>query len=360
MDFKVVFLSKDLSLSGSTTWLLCMIKAFQEQGIPCVHIIAGKERKIKSQANYHYYTQQPRSLFKFKLMRSLQVHKIFNKSYKAQEDKFYSMQVASILNEKLDRKVLVIKDFSTDLPSYFKDDKFTVVSVLHHQYREIVTDQYYNKLIAVSDEIKKESNNIGYNVDQTIYNPVYTSDIVSKSKNYTVKEENYLIFVGRLHREKGVYELIEAYRQLVDEEQIEHKLLFVGEGKARQELEEYSLKNNLNQQVVFKGFLANPYPYIEKASLLILPSYSEAMGYVAIEASILETPYLVADYPAAKEFFLASNIFAKGETKSQFIQALKNKIIEVLQSEKSELRDGVLEKMQPDLVAKEYIKFYKP
>lgn len=354
MEIRVVFLSRSLDLSGSTTWMNTLIRTFQENGISCVHLIVGRKKTIQSNADVVYYTQQPRKFFKFRIMRFLQMHKIFKNFYNKKEDEFYSRHVDEFLNNKIAQKVIVIKDFSAYLPGYFYQDKFVVIAVLHHQCLSFERKYHFDRLVTVSTAVLERSNQIGFCVEKVIYNPLDLNSITDKSSEYDVDDDNYLLFVGRLHEEKGVYELLEAYNQLLKENKINTKLVFIGEGKARAKIEKYIKNNGLEDKVSLKGFLTNPYPYIKSASLLVLPSYSESMGYVAIEAAVLKTNYLVSNYPAAKEFFPEYNTFDMTEN-GLFINNLKDKIVQLLLYPSCKLKTGVVDKMNPDTVVKEYM-----
>ena len=355
MSCEVIFVSRSLSLSGSTTWMNTLIEAFQELNIPCKHIIVGRQKKIKSTAHEYFYTGQPRRLMSFRVMRMFQIHKIFKDFFLKKEDSYYNKQITSYLRSVGQTPTLVIKDFSAYRPSCFKKNKYKVVAVLHHQYTYLEKNSYYDHLVAVSQGVMNNSKKLGYQVEKVIYNPINSKEIIDKSTAYTVDESNYIIYVGRLHQEKGVYELIQAYYELIKERGLEKKLVFVGEGKAKEKLEAYAQDHGIQEHVIFKGFLGNPYPYIKKASLLVLPSYSEAMGYVAIEAGVLNTSYLVSDYPAAQEFFPETNIFVKGETSDQFIKSLKIKILNLLDEPQTKLKDNIAEKMSANVIAKRYL-----
>ena len=359
MQTQVVFLSRSLDLSGSTTWINTLIRAFQAKNIICSHLIIGRDKEIQSAAHTYAITQQSRKHLKFKVMRTLQLHKIFKQFYLKQEDQFYSQKAYTFLNHNLSPKVLVIKDFTATLPSYFINDQFIVVSVLHHQYACFVKGNYHTHLITVSQAVMEQSKALGFDVEKVIYNPIETDKIKLKSNEYTVREDDYIIYVGRLHEEKGVYQLLEAYKELVSNNKLNSKLLFIGEGKAQESLEQLVKNYQLESKVIFKGFLNNPYPYIANARLLVLPSLSEAMGYVAIEAAILGTNYLVSDYPASSEFFPEENVFLKGKTTAEFIENLQQKILHKLELPNSQLKDKVLEKMSPDVIVEQYMQFLK-
>lgn len=353
MKVEVVFLSGSLQLSGSTTWLNTLIKGFEQQGISCIHLVTGVPTSIKSKAAQVFYTGRPRQQWQLRLMRWFQLHKLYRNFYGQQEVLFYSRRARQLLSSRLAEKVLVIKDFSTYLPEYFLDKRFRITAVLHQQYTELVKGYDYHNLCAVSETVKYESNRLGFDVEQVIYNPINIAEIQNLAEEYKPDEEGYLLFVGKLHKEKGVLELLKSYHQLVKENSINLKLIYVGEGKDGQCLKSYIDEHRLSNKVKLKGFLNNPYPYIKYSKLLILPSYSEAMGYVAVEAAVLETPYLVSNFTAASEFFCADNIF-KSQGKQLDTDNMKNKILCLLKNPQFSLNTDIVNKMQLSYIVPQF------
>jgi glycosyltransferase involved in cell wall biosynthesis len=354
MKLEVVFLSGSLQLSGSTTWINTLIKGFEQQNIYCAHLVTGVPTSIKSSARQVFYTGRPRQQLWLRLMRWLQLHKTFKSFYKAQEASFYTKRAQQLLNSQLAEKVLVIKDFSSYLPAYFFDNRFIIAAVLHQQFTGFQEGYFYHKLCAVSKTVKENSNKLGFNVQHAIYNPLDIKRLRYLAEEYQPCEEDYLLFVGKLHKEKGIVELLESYHELLDKENINLKLIYVGEGNSCKLLQDYIAEHGLERQVKLIGFLNNPYPYIKNAKLLVLPSYSEAMPYVAIESAVLETNYLVSDFPSAKEFFPDKNVFFMGDNASVFRENLKDKIISSLESQNFDLKPGIIEKMSLAEVTKSY------
>ena len=104
------------------------------------------------------------------------------------------------------------------------------------------------------------------------------------------------LFVGRLSREKGVMELLEAWRQLRP-----HALLVVagpdmtghawdagGPGRAFVE------QHGLGASVRFVGPLTDVAPMIKAADLVVQPSHFEALGLSAIEALACGVPLVAS------------------------------------------------------------------
>lgn len=354
MKIEVVFLSGSLQLSGSTTWINTLIKGFEQKNIHCAHLVTGVPTSIQSSATQVVYTGRPRQQWRLRLMRWLQLHKVFKNFYKTQETNFYTKRAQQLLGFQLAEKVLVIKDFTSYLPAYFFDNRFIIAAVLHQQFAEFQKGYFYHKLCAVSNTVKENSNKLGFNVQHAIYNPLDIKQLRYLAEEYQPCEENYLLFVGKLHQEKGILELLESYHQLLDKKIINLKLLYVGEGKGCKLLQDYIAEHSLEKQVKLIGFLNNPYPYIKQAKLLVLPSYSEAMPYVAIESAVLKTKYLVSDFSSAKEFFPDKNIFLMGDNASVFRENLKNKIISLLKSQSFDLKPGVVDRMSLTVVTNSY------
>ena len=358
MKLEVIFLSGSLQLSGSTTWMNALIKGFEENNIACLHLITSVESTIKSSAKDVLYTGRTRQSWLLRCMRWFQLHKIFKSFYKKQEDKFFTRKTNQLTRNKLADKVLVVKDFTSYLPACFEDDQFFVVAVLHQQYKKFEQGYYYDLLCSVSKTVQHESYKLGFNVQDVIYNPLDVDSIKNMSLEYQVQEGGFLLFVGKLHKEKGVFELLEAYRDLVKDGYTQLDLIYIGEGKDKEQLVKKIVAYGLKDKVKFTGFLLNPYPYIRQAELLLLPSYSEAMPYVVIEAAVLNTAYLVSDFPSAREFFQEENVFSMKNFRPDVFE-MKQKIIQLISEPRYELKDGLVEKIKPNTIVNAYYNLLK-
>lgn len=252
----------------------------------------------------------------------------------------------------------MIKDFTSYLPACFEEDRFFVVAVLHQQYKRFEQGYYYDLLCSVSETVQRESYEIGFNVQNVIYNPLDIDSIKSRSLEYQVREDNFLLFVGKLHKEKGIFELLEAYRDLVKDGYAQLNLIYIGEGRDKEQLLNRIAEYGLKDKVKLTGFLLNPYPYISKAKILLLPSYSEAMPYVVIEAAVLNTAYLVSDFTSAREFFQEENIFPMKNFRPDILE-MKQKVVQLLNEPSYELKEGLVEKIKPNTVVSTYYNLLK-
>jgi|ERR1700722_1249428 len=105
----------------------------------------------------------------------------------------------------------------------------------------------------------------------------------------------YFLFVGRLVREKGVFDLLSAYAGLDPQLRAGNALVFAGEGSERQQLEEQA-RLIVPGQVCFPGFVHRDQlaAYYGLAQMLILPSHTEPWGLVVNEGMASGLPVIVS------------------------------------------------------------------
>lgn len=103
-----------------------------------------------------------------------------------------------------------------------------------------------------------------------------------------------LVYIGRLVKEKGIFELAEATDSL-DER---FTAVFVGDGPAKPMLEH-------KDKIILTGQVPNQKvkEYLLAADMFVLPSYSEGMPTVVIEALSLQVPVICTDVGGAGALF---------------------------------------------------------
>lgn len=108
--------------------------------------------------------------------------------------------------------------------------------------------------------------------------------------------ERFLLFVGRLVAEKGVFDLLAAYNRLPEELRASTGLIFAGDGPDKTQLERQA-RLTTPGAICFPGFLhreelAGLYAL---AAALVLPTRSDPWGLVVNEAMACGLPIVVSD-----------------------------------------------------------------
>jgi len=109
-------------------------------------------------------------------------------------------------------------------------------------------------------------------------------------------DKPFILFVGRLNSIKGPDLLLRAFCAIKDE--FPHHLVFAGpDGGMLRDLKEIVRQENIIDRVHFVGYLdgtQKSFAY-HAADLLVIPSRSEAMSIVVLEAGAAATPVLLTD-----------------------------------------------------------------
>jgi glycosyltransferase involved in cell wall biosynthesis len=82
-------------------------------------------------------------------------------------------------------------------------------------------------------------------------------------------------------------------------------LIILGEGGQRQRLSALAERLSISARVALPGFVADPYPWINRAQLLALSSRREGLGNVLVEAMALGVPVVATDCPGGVRGLLA-------------------------------------------------------
>ena len=113
-------------------------------------------------------------------------------------------------------------------------------------------------------------------------------------------------------------------------EQIDVKLVILGEGQERANLEKQVKDLGLESGVSLPGYCVNPYKEMSQANAFILSSEEEAFGLVLVEAMISGTPVIATDAMGEGP----KSVLGNGEygllVPSKNVEALADAIVRVL------------------------------
>ena len=106
-----------------------------------------------------------------------------------------------------------------------------------------------------------------------------------------------ILYCGRLSEEKNLYNLVRAYHQIDDERK---SLIFVGDGRLRQSLQDYVDELGA-ESVYFFGFKNRTEipKFYAMSDVLVLPSVRETWGIVVNEAMCFGLPVIVSNQVGA-------------------------------------------------------------
>ncbi|MBR3134845.1 MAG: glycosyltransferase family 4 protein [Clostridia bacterium] len=169
---------------------------------------------------------------------------------------------------------------------YYRNKK-----IYTEKIESIITPSSFYKEKLIEDGIEKDK-------IIAIHNFIKTSEYEVETTN-----EGYALYVGRLSKEKGILDLIDAFKNIEN-----GKLLIAGDGPEKENIQATIKENSLEDRIELLGFLDKKeiIDYISKCSFVVIPSiwyencpYSaletQAIGKAIIGANIGGIPELVDD-----------------------------------------------------------------
>lgn len=192
------------------------------------------------------------------------------------------------------------------------------------------------RYVALSEQIGSELLGLGLDgrrvvsipngVDTSVFYPWVGDRRALRRKLGLSEEDKMVIFVGRFVPGKRVDLLIAGLRQ-VRERVPEARLVLVGDGPLRPELEQIVVRLGLDSSVIFAGNRSDVAAYMQASDLFVLPSEAEGMSNAVLEAMACGLPVLVSDCEGNRELVtdgLDGIVFPRGSEKSlaQKIEAL--------------------------------------
>ena len=150
-----------------------------------------------------------------------------------------------------------------------------------------------DKIIVLCSQSQQEAQAAGFNPHQIIHIPngVDLSVFVPATQPPALSQN--ILFVGRLDQMKGVDILLEAIAEL-KKRGLKTTCTIVGDGPIKEGLQSLTRKLNIESQVVFAGTCSDIVRHLHTAAVFVLPSRSEGMPNVVLEAMACGVPVIAA------------------------------------------------------------------
>jgi glycosyltransferase involved in cell wall biosynthesis len=284
--------------------------------------MGGIERSLSTVANYlnsvgvhvHFVTIFPFEDF-FSLDAGIVVHKPelnFTKKGKSKlKNIFYYIQMLSPLKGRVVRKIKLINpDLVISYGDWFPH---LVMLGLNNRYPFVYSNRsnpnirYTNLIefvrlltykltppagiIAQTSHAKARKQRIlGETIPiKIIPNPISFSD------TQTLEKKDWIVSVGRLHKEKGFVRLIEAFSCIKNKQ---WKLVMVGDGVHKNEILDFVKFKGIEDNVIFMGKVKDVTSVLLQSKIFVLASHKEGFPNALLEACSLGLPSISFDIVA--------------------------------------------------------------
>ena len=171
---------------------------------------------------------------------------------------------------------------------------------------------YAKSIITLSLKAKEKIVDWGYTgriiVEKTVVDSLLIEkfSLEKKRKNQDLSKNIRILFLARMEREKGIFELIEAFERLQkDFKQLE--LIIAGNGTAFDDVRAKVL--NIKNIRLIGHIEGDDKSYIlEESDIYCLPSYSEGLPVSVLEAMAFGLPVITTSVGGLQEFFQEVNM----------------------------------------------------
>lgn len=200
--------------------------------------------------------------------------------------------------------------------------------------------------------------NIALEKCELLYNAVDLEAIELKMKEEISLKEPFILSVGRLDKGKNHALLIRAFSKL----KTNLKLVILGEGVLREELESLVLELGLEDRVLLLGFDNNPYKYMAKCEFFAFASVFEGFSNVLIESLACGCAVVCTEHQSgALELFGRDEfgLLVEVDSENSMLQGLKtmleNDTLRAAYKKKAKMRALEFDKVKIARVALKYL-----
>ncbi|WP_300366624.1 glycosyltransferase family 4 protein [Brachyspira sp.] len=150
-----------------------------------------------------------------------------------------------------------------------------------------------------------------YNRDaEVIYPCITNSNIITE-----INEGNYFLYIGRIEKPKNLDNAFKAFKLLLEKiDNKELKFIIAGKGREEKYLKEIVKNMNLENNIIFKGFVSEEEKneLLNKSYALVMPAINEPFGLTVIEALYCSCISIISNksgvYEAVKDYSISCNM----------------------------------------------------
>lgn len=198
-------------------------------------------------------------------------------------------------------------------------------------------------------------------VDVDLFNPSEEKREEERKRLGFDDSDVVFTFMGRLNRDKGTYELLEAFNRLAATHE-NSKLLLIGNSEGITEDTFKSYDNiSIDRNLLLYGYTKQPYYALQAGDVFCLPSYREGFGMSVIEAAALGLPVIASDAYGLRDSFVDGKTGLKCKVKdvdTLFVAMQKLYINSDLRKEYGKYgRERVVEMFSMELVSNAWLNY---
>jgi len=254
-----------------------------------IYYLDNEKVKTKNKffQTYHHFNEVKKLLKHFKIKKV-----ILNPS----------LNLNSVIRDSF--YVLLALIYKLEVVVFWRGWNFNNLKYLKFPYKIVTFLLFYAKTsVVLYSKIGDAYRELGYKGNIKLMSTIVNDEIFNHKIKETTKEAFNLIFLSRVERYKGIYELLEAFAVL----KLKYpnlRLIIAGYGddseNVKREVETRNYKD-----VYISGYVTGKekYSLLSSGDLFIFPSYSEGMPNAVLEAMAVGLPIITTRVGGLNDFF---------------------------------------------------------
>lgn len=201
-------------------------------------------------------------------------------------------------------------------------------------------------------------------IDTAKFNPDNITDKQELREKYGISDDDFVLtFVGRIVKDKGINELVEAFEYLLSKYS-DIKLLLIGafenKGNPVSDKTKYIINNNKN--IIATGPQSNIASFLSISDLFVFPSYREGFGLSLMEAGAMNLPSIASNISGCNEVLIdgLTGLLIEPRSTSAIIESIEKLYNdrELLDHLKSNCRKSIIERYEQNQLWQHYRDYY--
>lgn len=241
---------------------------------------------------------------------------------------FAALSAKQILAAKGIHIPIITTLHGTDITLLGKDKSFKSVIEFAINNSDVVTavSESLKKETLSSFNIKREIQVVPNFIDSSLYKHENNSGL---RRSFVRDDEKLIIHISNFRKVKRVQDVLKVFSKIQDK--VASKLILIGDGPERLEMEQLSRNLDLYDNVRFIGKLKAVERILSVSDLFLLPSATESFGLVALEAMASRVPVISTNTGGLPEVNIEGKTGFLLDVKD--IKSMAEKSIELLSDE---------------------------
>ncbi len=182
-----------------------------------------------------------------------------------------------------------------------------------------------------------------------------------KEKFKLDKDSKVIVFLGRLNKDKGVFDLAKAFDEVKKNYKKKLYLLYVGFDEQNC-IDKIKQQSNNSNDMVFYNYSGNPCEYLQIADIFCLPSYREGFGLSALEAGACNLPSVTSNTVGLSDVIIQNKTGYLHEPGN--VEQIKDNLLKFLNDENlcekfgENARQRIVEKFNSNKIISSYVEYF--